>query len=323
LANHKGPFQVSRVKVELGRAAAVGGRGLGILTLGLGATALLLTRESANRILSLPPDRRPKLLKTPQDYGLVSEDLRVTAEDGLVLHGWYIPGRTGATIMIEHGSPGGRQDGLVEAAFLNKRGYNVLLGSFRAHDDCDGQTISLGYHELKDIRAWHHYLLDRPDVDPRRIGIFGESLGAMVAIHYASQTPGIAAVAAAGAPATIQDAVAHTIAANTPVPDWSVNILARLMVFWGERLAGCSTEDVEPLRYVGDISPRPLLIMHGGRDKQVPARHGRLLYEAAGRPRELWLIQEAGHVDFEKFRPAEYEQRLLAFFDRYLLHNRS
>ena len=138
---------------------------------------VIVTRSQAVDIVNHPPEERPEIKETPEDYGMIYEKVSVTTEDGLKLYGWYIPGENGATIMVEHGSPGGRQDGLYEAGFLNEGGYGVLLGSFRAHDECEGELISFGYHEQKDIAAWHQYLLGRDDVDPERIGLFGESMG--------------------------------------------------------------------------------------------------------------------------------------------------
>ena len=142
----------------------------------------ILTRSTALDIVRQPMQERideglwpPE--RTPGDFGRTFEEVSTVTEDGLKLTGWYLPGENGATLMIQHGSPGGRQDGLYEAAFLNEAGFNVLLGSFRAHDDCDGELITFGYYEIQDIEAWHKYLLGRNDIDPSRIGLFGESMG--------------------------------------------------------------------------------------------------------------------------------------------------
>jgi fermentation-respiration switch protein FrsA (DUF1100 family) len=291
----------------------------GTIGLAMAAAALLFTRWLAAQFLTLKPERRRPLSERPEDYGVTGEDVQVTTDDGLILRGWYMPGRNGATVMAQHGTPGGRQDVLFEAAFLNKHGYNVLLGSFRAHDDSDGVDVSFGYHEMKDAAAWHAFLLGRAEVDPARIGIFGESMGGVVAIRYAVEQPQIAAVATASVPVRMDDAAEHMMRCEFPGPGWIVRPLARLFVFWSERLAGCSADDVTVLPVVADLSPRPLLVIHGGSDNRVPVEDGHKLVEAAGEPRELWFVPEARHVDFERFRPAEYRRRVLRFFDRYLL----
>ncbi|MCD6424506.1 MAG: hypothetical protein J7L35_03290 [Anaerolineales bacterium] len=137
----------------------------------------VMTRGIALDIVQHPLAERPEMEETPTDYGMDFEVVSTTTEDGLALYGWFMPGDNGATIMIQHGSPGGRQDGLYEAQLLNQAGYSVLLGSFRAHDECDGELISFGHYEQRDLRAWHIYLINRDDLDHTRIGLFGESMG--------------------------------------------------------------------------------------------------------------------------------------------------
>jgi len=167
--------------------------GIIILFVVLFIAMAFVTRSQALDIVNHPPSERPEMEKDPGDYGMVFEVVSVTTEDGLKLYGWYIPGENGATIMIQHGTPGGRQDGLYEADILNEAGYGVLMGSFRAHDECEGELISFGYHEQKDIAAWHQYLLSREDVDPKAIGLYGESMGGGTSILYTAKNPGIRA----------------------------------------------------------------------------------------------------------------------------------
>lgn len=292
---------------------------IGAFVLALAAAVILFSRWLALQMITLKPERRRPLRQRPEDHGVAGQDVQVTTEDELTLRGWYLPGANGATIMVQHGTPGGRQDGLIEAAFLNRRGYNVLLGSFRAHDDSDGVDVSFGYHETKDVAAWHNYLLGRREVDAERIGIFGKSMGGTSAIRYAAENEDIAAVVSASAPAVMVEAVEMLFATKLKAPRWSTAALARLFLFWAGRRVGCRFEEMTSLPHAGQISPRPLMIIHGGADDRVPAGHGRLYYDAAGEPKAYWFVEEAGHMNFELFRPAEYERRVVAFFDRTLL----
>jgi fermentation-respiration switch protein FrsA (DUF1100 family) len=281
---------------------------------------MLFTRSLAVDIVTHLPEERPKIVKNPGDYGRAYEDVTVTTDDGLRLYGWYLPGENGATVMVQHGSPGGRQDGLYEAAVLNEAGFNVLMGSFRAHDECDGVLISFGYHEQKDVKAWHEYLQTRPDVDAGRIGIFGESMGGGTGILYTANHPDIAAIATGSGFALTRKVVELFIAFENPdLPQWAIPPLASLIVFWAERTADFRTADLDTKSVIGNISPRPILIIHGGADDKIGPESGRQLYAAANEPKELLFIDEAGHVDFEKFRPEEYSQALINFFQVNLL----
>lgn len=296
--------------------------GLGVITvlvLVLFGGLALVTRAQAIEVVTLPPEERPELLEEPEDYGLSCEEVTVTTEDGLKLYGWYIPGTNGATVMVQHGSPGGRQDGLHEAQFLNRHGYNVLMGSFRAHDESDGDLISLGYHERKDAAAWHQYLLDRDDIDPDRIGMFGESMGGGTGILYTAENKGIRALATASAFALTQETVETLIEYELDPPNWATPILAQFIVFWAEREADFKVKELDTEAVIGQISPRPVLIIHGGDEDKISPDNGQRLFDRAGEPKEFWFVPEAGHVNFEKFRPQAYEQQVLAFFDQHLL----
>ena len=258
--------------------------------------------------------------KTPEDFGREYEEVSTTSPDGLRLTGWYLPGENGATVMIQHGSPGGRQDGLYEAALLNEAGYSVLLGSFRAHDDCEGEIITFGYYEIQDIEAWHAYLLGRDEVDPERIGLFGESMGGGTSLLYGATDPGVQVIATASAFGLTQEVVESFIASEQPdLPTPLVPLLARMIVTWFERIGELDTEALDTQAVIADISPVPVLIIHGGNDEKIGPNIGRQLYEDAAEPKELLLIEEAGHVDFEDFQPELYNKTLVDFFDQYLL----
>jgi fermentation-respiration switch protein FrsA (DUF1100 family) len=277
----------------------------------------LVTRSQAIDTMTHPPGDRPAIEETPADYGMAFEEVTAVSCDGLKLHGWYVPGTNGATIMMVHGTPGGRQDGLYESAFLNRQGYNILMGSFRAHDESEGEIISFGYHEVKDLEAWHGYLRTRDDVDPERIGLFGESMGGATSILYAAEREEIRAVATSCAFALTQETVETFIQHELDPPPWVTPVLARFIVFWAEREGEFETDELDTEAVIGRISPRPLLIMQGQNDDKISPDSGRKLYAAAEEPKELWE-PPAGHDDLELHVPDEYEQRVVAFFDGYL-----
>ena len=70
---------------------------------------------------------------------------------------------------------------------------------------------------------------------------------------------------------------------------------------------------------MGHIAPRPILFIHGDHDPYVTIADVEALYAAAGEPKELWRVPEAGHREADKSRPAEYRERVIDFFERYLV----
>jgi fermentation-respiration switch protein FrsA (DUF1100 family) len=257
--------------------------------------------------------------KTPEEYDLEYEVVSTLAEDGLKLGGWFFPGNNSASVMIQHGTPGGRQDGLYEASILNKAGFTVLLGSFRAHDESEGDKISFGYHELKDIKAWHEFLLQQEGVDPTRVGLFGESMGGGTSILYAAGDPGVAAVATGSAFGLTHEVITLFIHYETGLPIPVSSFLASFIKFWAQREGDFVAKELDTIAVIDQISPVSVLIIHGGSDDKIGPSIGKQLFEAASDPKELLWIEEAKHVDFEDHQPELYRETLIDFFSKHLL----
>jgi fermentation-respiration switch protein FrsA (DUF1100 family) len=74
----------------------------------------------------------------------------------------------------------------------------------------------------------------------------------------------------------------------------------------------------EPLdRLVPRISPRAVLLIEAGHGQGGETLNP-LYFERAGEPKEYWRIPDAHHTGGLETRPAEYEQRVVDFFDRHL-----
>jgi dipeptidyl aminopeptidase/acylaminoacyl peptidase len=54
-------------------------------------------------------------------------------------------------------------------------------------------------------------------------------------------------------------------------------------------------EKMVPEQHVSRIAPRPLLLVHGVEDVTVPVDHAYRLYNAAGDPKDLVILEGAGH----------------------------
>lgn len=283
----------------------------------IAATGILyVTRNEAQKLITAPMATRNLPDETPATYDLPYEDVTVTTADGLELAGWFVPSRNGAVIIMQHGYKSTRRELLNEAAMMYRHGYGMLVTSIRGHDYSEGELITFGMNEVNDMEAWYQYLLTRNGINPDRIGILGNSYGGMLAIQFAAQNENIKAVVANCAFSSLNDTVSTSVTYFTDLPAFP---FAPLIVFWAERQTGFKTEDVDATKWIAEISPRPVFLMQGGADVVISADSGQRLYDAAGEPRELWYDPALGHVEFDKERAAEYEERVAAFFDMYLL----
>ena len=73
------------------------------------------------------------------------------------------------------------------------------------------------------------------------------------------------------------------------------------------------TYSISPIQVIGQISPRPLLLIYG--EHETESGHAHEQYESAGDPKDLWIVPNCGHGDYLHAAPEEWEQRVVTFFD--------
>jgi fermentation-respiration switch protein FrsA (DUF1100 family) len=255
--------------------------------------------------------------RTPADVGIAQwHDVSFQSEDGLALYGWYVPAQNGATVILVHGLGGNRAQLLDDAALLVEAGYGVLLFDLRNSGASEGEVTTLGYLETMDVGGAIAFLEAQPEVDPERLGLLGHSMGGATAIRAMARYPQVRALVAESTFTSIEDNVSESITALTGLPPFP---FAPLVVWFGEQEAGIDMEQVAPVDAIGTISPRPVLIVHGERDSVISPENAPRLYAAVGEPKEIYLIPDAGHGGLPQVQPEEYRQRVVGFFDRYLL----
>jgi len=64
-------------------------------------------------------------------------------------------------------------------------------------------------------------------------------------------------------------------------------------------------------QWIGQVTPVPVLILHGMNDPVVPTHHGRRLFEAAREPKQFWLTATPGHI--MSFADGKVRGQLAAF----------
>ena len=272
---------------------------------------------------------RPDELRSPADYGLPFTEVLFPSPDGIGLHGWFIPAKGRGSVSLEnadwdlgskgtivfcHGRFGSKDPDLKYVPWFHQAGYNAFLFDFRGHGRSEGNYTSFGLHERKDLLGAIEFLRNR---GISTVGVIGFSLGGAVAISTAAQHKAIKAVVVDGAFVALRNTLAAG-ARERRVPSWMIRYLGPFIIWVAGRRVGGDLEKWDPIRWVDRIAPRPLFIIHGGRDQYIATEDVRRLYGKAGEPKELWIVDEAGHRRVEQMHPDEYQKRILTFFDRYL-----
>jgi fermentation-respiration switch protein FrsA (DUF1100 family) len=262
-----------------------------------------------------------------------AEDVTLTTPDGLKLQGCYLqtPARRKGVILfgLEFGS--NRWGCVPYCEFLRAQGYDIFTFEMRGQGDSPAQS---GYAPLQwvtdfeviDFRTALEYLKTRPDRDPRGIGLFGLSKGGSAGLIVAAHDPFVRCCVTDGAFATLTTLYPYMLkwmqiylrhpSVTKVVPEWYVRVVGKRAVRQVAAARRCHYPKLE--RAISKLAPRPLLMIHGGADNYIKPEMAQKLFELAGDPRELWLVDGAKHNQSMNVANGEYQRRVLAFFDTYL-----
>lgn len=243
-----------------------------------------------------------------------AEDVWIPSTDGVVLHGWFLAARQpdgspadrqpGPGILFVHGNAGNIAIHYWLCNFLQDAGFNVLVFDYRSFGrSTDTQRPLLRAQLYDDTSAALDALRARPEVDPDRVGIYGHSLGAVLGLAVAADRPEVRAVAEVSGFATWRG-------------------IARGKLGW---LGGWMIRDgLDARDSAGRLGDRPLLILHGQRDKTIPLVDAYKIQRAAragGVRVELHEIADAFHHNL-LMTDQPTRGLLIAFFARELGESR-
>jgi len=202
-------------------------------------------------------------------------------------------------VCLCHGAPSGSppepgDGGYPELAErICREGFAACFFNFRGAGDSGGNMDFLGW--TRDLQAVIDYLRGLNNIDNSHFYLVGFSAGAAVSVYVASKDERISGVAACACPAHF--GLFNESGSPQSIIDRYRDIGAirdddfpPSLEEWFDNL-----KRVTPLDHVAGIAPRPLLLVHGSQDETVPVEHARSLYEKAGNPKKLVVIDRAGH----------------------------
>ena len=304
---------------------------LGILLLAIAAFLLWIhIRYTAivGRIFEEKPLFLPLRISPTTD----GEELRFPTRDGLSIAATYFKttaARRLGVIVFSHEYLGDRWSALAYASHLRDLGFDLFSFDYRNHGQSDVEPTYkplqwVTNHELLDLRAALTYLRSRPDRDAAGVGLFGVSRGGSAALCVGGKDPGVWGIVTDGAFPTKGTMVAY-IARWAEIYVDSKTIWAHMpkIVFeflsWAARKRSevrlkCRFPSVE--RATARLAPRPLLMIHGGKDAYIGPKIAQGLFELAGEPKELWVVPKAKHNRCRETEGAAYLDRIGDFFLR-------
>jgi cephalosporin-C deacetylase-like acetyl esterase len=202
-------------------------------------------------------------------------------------------------IIVLHGLGGKKEDVFIPCVSLSNKGYATLAIDIAGHGErpkIGGKPVGdLSISEMRtllgqtvaDLRRSVDFVLTRPEIDPRRIGFVGASLGGILGAVFVSDEPRIkgAVLWAAGG-------------------DWGKLITTSKHQFAkkyqqsgqpGAAEIETVLAEVDPLTTIAQVSPRPLLFINGDKDEVVPTACTDALFAAAKEPKTRVTLP-GGHI---------------------------
>ena len=212
--------------------------------------------------------------QTPRDAGLPFEEVKLSTADGETIHGWWVPSgkRDAPVLLFFHGNGGNVSHRLEKLAVFRGVGANTLIIDYRGYGRSSGTPSERGIY--RDALAAYGWLTQAQGVDPKRIVVYGESLGSAVAVHLASEAPTGGVIVESG---------------FTSVTDIAQKMFPFLPVRWILKHKFNSIDKVHRIN-------APLLILHSRQDELFEMSHPERLLGAAQSPKRL-VEMEGGHND--------------------------
>lgn len=242
------------------------------------------------------------------------EEVSFRTRDGLRLDAFYVPSRNGASVVMGHGVGTNRMQLFDEARLLARHGYGLLMFDFRAHGESEGDLSTWGDREQGDVAAAVDFASARSDVTGGRIAALAFSMGGYAMTQEVAADPRVRAMVVEATYPDFESEFRALMGRRGLVSLWPAQATARYY--------GVPVERIRPVDHIGAIAPRPLLMVVGSNDPDAPLPQVQRLFDAAGQPKQLYVVQRAEHGGYARVAPEEYERVLTGFLDAALLGTR-
>ncbi len=210
----------------------------------------------------------------PEQVNLPYESVSFQGADKTTLHGWFFPLKGNPPVILFcHGNAGNISHRLGNVEKLLSIGFEVFIFDYRGYGKSRGKPSRKGIY--MDGLAAYDYLVEGRGISPDRIILFGRSLGGAVATEIALRKKARCLI--------LESAFTSTKGMAGTMP-----LFALLSPFLPAHYNN--------LRKIEGITI-PKLILHGDRDRIIPYRMGRELFEAGAEPKVFHTIEGAGHND--------------------------
>ena len=232
-------------------------------------------------------------------------ELAVRAEDGLTLYASYLKGDSSKAVILLAGIGANRSSLIERGLFYREKGFHVIMPDLRATGKSQGDIISFGWFETKDLQTWIKYLNSK---GINNVGVHGVSLGAATIVYSLKDNPVYSFMVLESCYNNIDQTFQNRIDKYHLSAD-----LFFLVRFFVEKRIGVKTEDLYPENYI-HMAKCPILFLAGDSEQQVRVEETQKLFANSRSPyKKLHFFKGGKHIDFMKRYGAEYVNELNSF----------
>ncbi len=260
---------------------------------------------------------RQSLDATPGSVGIVYQEVSFPSRiDGLTMRGWLMrSSESRDTVIFAHGYRKNRLNSDVPilpiARELLAQGYNVLMFDFRNSGESEGSVTSVGQYEVRDLLGAVDYIKTQPDLNGE-IVLYGFSMGASTAIIAGAQEEDVSAVIADSPFADLKTYLHENLSVWSELPSVPFNQAFFIVV---PPLTGLRPDTVSPVREIVNFNGRPILLIHGQADIDVPIANSLMLQQAYPDVR-LLCVPGGTHVKNYEASPEVYLSTVKDFLNK-------
>ena len=216
-------------------------------------------------------------------------------------------------VIYLHGNSSSRCEAYQDISYLLNRNITVFAFDFCGCGQSDGEYISLGYYEKKDVHCVVEYLLKSKKVS--KIGLWGRSMGAVTAIMYANEHPSlIDAMILDSGFYSLKILINELIFSKIKLPKFIFDKLLNMVKETVKEKAHFDLDTIEPYIFAKNCLV-PAFFCHGNEDDFVLPHHSQDLFnEYKGKDKYIEFAK-GGH---NSSRPRKLIINICNFLKRHL-----
>ena len=237
---------------------------------------------------------------TPSDVGLPYEEiwLPISTPSGTLekILCWWVPTESNSeerVIIDLHGNRNNMGANVPYAQKFRQMGLSVLLVDYRGFGRSTNRFPS-EESVYEDVEAVWNYLVNKRQIKPENIYLFGHSLGGAIAINLAFNHPNIGGLIIESSFTNIIKMVDY----KKKYRMFPINLLLN--------------QRFDSLAKVPALK-MPILFTHGTEDELIPPSMSEALFAAAAEPKQLLLVPGAGHNNVRQVGGTPYWDKLQQF----------